>query len=221
MNLLQHQHRDYLAQALACRIAQALWQRLDQADDAYLMVSGGSTPVQLFQALSQHPLPWDRILVTLADERWVDDNDEQSNARLLKTHLLQHHASTAQLKPLYVPDLDVAAGVQQLLDSDWVHRTPDILVLGMGEDGHTASLFPDLADYKTWASSTAKQALLDVHTAASPLPRITFTGAVLQRARIQILHIHSESKLSIVKKATSAELPIAAFLDHAEIWWAP
>ncbi|GAB4182943.1 MAG: 6-phosphogluconolactonase [Wenzhouxiangellaceae bacterium] len=216
----EFRQRETLAQALAHHIASQLWQAIDQRDSAYLMLSGGSTPVAMLKALSALALPWAQITVTLADERWVDESSEHSNSQLIRTHLLQGPAAAAHYQPLYQGgDIDDAVAAMNKLE--WTRQAPDVLVLGMGSDGHTASLFPDLADWRRWCDINAPEALLAVATEASPLARISFSGRILQRARCSLLHIHGDEKRQLLDSGQAQSLPIGEFLAQSNVWWAP
>lgn len=229
MQLIRHQHREYLAQALACRIARGLWQAIDRRGRAYLMLSGGSTPAPMLRALGQQPLPWTQVEVTLADERWVNEQHAESNARMLRETLFAGAAQEAHWRSLYHGAASVEAEVAALNQMDWTQQAPDVLVLGMGGDGHTASLFPDLPDLQQWLSPQAPEPLLAVHTQASPLARVSFSGRILHSADSILLHLHGEDKMQVLEQAQAQReshelgeaLPIASFLDQAEIWWAP
>lgn len=110
---------------------------------ASLVVSGGRSPVAFFESLSRRELDWAKIQISLADERWVSPTDPASNEGLLRRHLLQNAANAARLIGLYQPadSLEQAAGFANAA-LDQLHQPIDVLVLGMGDDGHTASLFP-------------------------------------------------------------------------------
>lgn len=134
-----------LSQAFADFAATALLDSLSRKPQATLVVPGGSTPRHYLPALAKCQLPWDRITVTLSDERWVDVNDEQSNERLVKQCLMQHlpqHAPFVGLRTQHDTPFDAIETIQQRLD-----RLPlpvSLTVLGLGEDGHIASLFPGM-----------------------------------------------------------------------------
>ena len=131
------------ADALAQRVADALRQAIDSRGSATLVVSGGRSPVAFFGALAQQALDWRQVLVSLADERWVPVNHASSNEALVRRHLLRGAASEAKFLGLY----RVAGSLEQaaeLADAAFAELPPiDVLVLGMGDDGHTASLFPE------------------------------------------------------------------------------
>ncbi len=134
-----------LSQGFADFAATALLDSLSRKPQATLVVPGGSTPRHYLPALAKCQLPWNRITVTLSDERWVDVNDEQSNERLVKQCLMQHlpqHAPFVGLKTQHDTPFDAIETIQQRLD-----RLPlpvSLTVLGLGEDGHIASLFPGM-----------------------------------------------------------------------------
>lgn len=134
-----------LSQAFADFAATALLDSLSRKPQATLVVPGGSTPRHFLPALAQHQLPWERVTVTLSDERWVDVNDEQSNERLVKHCLMQHlpeHARFVGLKTQHDTPFDAIETIHQRLDC--LPLPVSLTVLGLGEDGHIASLFPGM-----------------------------------------------------------------------------
>lgn len=217
--------RETLARQLAGAVADALRQDLDEQPRALLVVSGGSTPVPFFQALAQSELPWSRIDVTLADERWVAEDADDSNARLVREHLLQGPAAAANFVPLTsadpTPEQGVAAVAERLAGLAW---PASVVILGMGGDGHTASLFPDSRELDL-ALSTAEP-LVAVRTPSQPQARITLSADRLHQARRHLLHITGDDKRTVLGRALVGddirELPIRAFLScPLAVYWAP
>ncbi|MBO5394190.1 MAG: 6-phosphogluconolactonase, partial [Pseudomonas sp.] len=132
-----------LAEGLATKVAGQLNQAIAEQGVATLVVSGGRSPVAFFQSLIKQPVDWSKVVVSLADERWVPVEHADSNAGLLKKHLLQGPAAKARFVGLY----NAAATVEKAAleaDQGLAELPPiDVLILGMGDDGHTASLFPN------------------------------------------------------------------------------
>ncbi|HAY17272.1 MAG: 6-phosphogluconolactonase [Pseudomonadota bacterium] len=216
-------------QALAEQLAEAVYQAL--ADDlvnqsrALLVVSGGSTPVPFFKALAQKPLEWARVDITLADERWVDEQSSDSNAKLVRENLLQGPAAAANFVPLTsdagTPEEGVAAVAEATAGLAW---PASVVILGMGGDGHTASLFPDSQELGLALSTD--EPLVAVRTPSQPQPRITFSADRLHQAKRHILHITGDDKRAVLANAMGGDdvrtLPIRAFLScPLAIYWAP
>ncbi|OKY25495.1 6-phosphogluconolactonase [Thalassotalea sp. PP2-459] len=220
--------REELDVALANKVANILADAVALNGRASIAVSGGSTPKGFFQALSNKELPWTDITVTLADERWVNIDNESSNTRLVHENLLQNNAVNAKFFHLKqgenltqetLADLNLAAKSALL--------PLDVLILGMGEDGHTASLFPCSEQIDECLSSTTAP-LLKVKPTSAPYERISFSFAYLKPSKNTILHISGLNKKSVLEKALSEqdrrEMPIRAFLHDPEIntqvYWA-
>ncbi|MEX2373146.1 MAG: 6-phosphogluconolactonase, partial [Dehalococcoidia bacterium] len=135
---------DELADALARRIGDTLGEAIALRGAATLAVSGGRTPRRLFEALSHLPIAWDRVTIVLVDERFVPPDDERSNEKLARTHLMRDRAADAMLLPLYSPEGSVEeAAIKADAKVSALPAPLDVAVLGMGPDGHTASFFPD------------------------------------------------------------------------------
>lgn len=219
------QARQQLAEQLAEAVFQGLQEDLNHQERVLLVVSGGSTPVPFFKALAAKSLPWDRVDVTLADERWVDEQSSDSNAKLVREHLLQGEASAATFIPLTCSAATPEEGVDEVAkQAESLAWPASVVILGMGGDGHTASLFPDSPEL-TLALAT-EELLVAVRTPSQPQPRITFSADRLHQARRHILHITGEDKRAVLAKALNGDdvrqLPIRAFLTcPLAIYWAP
>ena len=217
-----------LAAGLADSVARDLRSAISERGEASLVVSGGSTPRPFFEDLSQRPLPWSHVQVTLADERWVSPDDDASNERLVRQHLLVKKARKAKLIGLKTPAATPEEGreaCEQALER--IDRPFDVVVLGMGGDGHTASLFPDAAELEAGLDPSSSQTCLAVRPPEAPHPRISLTLAALLNSRRLILHITGDEKMAVYKRASepgpATELPIRAVLEsgRVEVWWAP
>ena len=169
-----------------------------------LAVSGGTSPRPFLQALVNEPVDWALVDLTLVDDRWVPETDSASNARLVRETLLQPGAGSTGAR--FLPLVDTATTLEAnvaALNADATRSLPNVAVLGMGEDGHTASLF---ADAPEWARIIAPGAerFVAVHPKAAPHPRVSFSLAALKRIERLYLLIAGSSKLDVLKAASSA-----------------
>ena len=210
-----------LASALAEAVAHDLLTALQQRAFASVALSGGNTPKVFMQALALQPLEWSRVVITLVDERWVPESSPRSNAALLKTHLLDGPSAVARFVPLYraMPEPENAlAEVERALRT--LPIPFDALVLGMGNDGHTASFFPG-GDHLAQALDPHTQALvLPMRAPDAGEPRITLTLPPILSARRLYLHIEGQAKQEVLASAVSgrgagAAYPVRAVLAHA------
>jgi len=220
---------DALAQALAAAVADDLRAALAERGRAVLALSGGTTPVRFFQALAEQPLPWKQVAVTLVDERWVDETSARSNAALVREHLMYGAAAVASFLPLY---RDYGNDPEQVLPEleGELAQLPlplDVAVLGMGNDGHTASFFPGGDWLERALDPHGAARILPMHAEAAGEPRITLTLPVLVAARHLYLHIEGEQKAQVLRDALAAPAgpPIAAVLRAArspvQTYWCP
>ncbi|MBY5929769.1 MULTISPECIES: 6-phosphogluconolactonase [Halomonas] len=217
--------REQLAHQLAESVAAALREDLAVQQRALLVVSGGSTPVPFFHALSRQSLEWQRVDVTLADERWVAADADDANARLVREHLLVNHAQSANFVSLTTdhatPEQGAEEVAERLAGLSW---PASVVILGMGGDGHTASLFPDSRELDLALSTDALT--VAVRTPSQPQARITLSAERLHHARRHVLHLTGDDKRSVLASAMAGddvrELPIRAFLScPLAVYWAP
>ena len=220
--LCDYADREMLAFNLANRIAGDLTAALDHADRALLVVPGGTTPGPIFESLCAADLDWARVDVMLGDERWVPESSPRSNTRLLREYLLVDRARAACLLPLYVP-AERPEDVLAELEAQIVPHLPiAVLLLGMGTDMHTASLFPG-ADKLTEALDKDAPVLMAMRAPTAPEPRITLTAPVLDAALKKHVVIFGQQKRTALEAARDLpveQAPIRAVLDGATVHWA-
>ena len=209
-----------LAHGLADWTADHLRKAIAARGAALLIVSGGKSPARFFELLSNLELDWPRVSITLADERRVADDSPRSNARLVREKLLQNRAQAASFTPL--ADVRLPADRELAAASARIANLPspaDVVVLGMGDDGHTASWFPGAQGLAEAIDAGARQLVAPIVAADAPEPRLTLTGRVLLRARAIALEIEGEKKLATFATALEpgpeAAMPIRAVLRRA------
>lgn len=221
-------HATDLVAALTEHVAARLKEDLLLQERVTLVVSGGKSPLPLFQALSVQPLVWSRVMVTLADERWVPPDHADSNEALVRTHLLQHRAATAQLVPFWTGDATPEAAAPAVLEALEALPHPfSTVMLGMGEDGHIASLFPESAELA--AGLSTEDAALAVHPTHAPHARLSLSRAALLNSRDIVLMITGEAKRQVLARALGEgpieALPVRAILRQTDVpvsvFWAP
>jgi 6-phosphogluconolactonase len=217
MQLQQFDSSDELNRHFAQRIAGILQQAITARGAAYLVVSGGRTPQALFNSLSQVNLAWEKVTVLLADDRWLDSAQPDSNERMVQTTLLQNKAKAARFISLYATTADAFAGETEVLARISTLPTFDVVILGMGEDGHTASLFPCSAQIQAGLASNAP-AVLAVAPKTAPYQRMSLSLPRLLDSRHIFLHLVGSNKLPVLDKALAGNdalaMPIRAFLHH-------
>ena len=231
MRALREYHyatREEAADAAAAVLAGSLRATLARDARAALVVSGGTTPGPVFRRLARVPLDWQRVTVLPSDERWVPPDDADSNERLLRGTLLTDEAATASLAGLYRDGTD-PAGACAALERDWPGLPLPFAacLLGMGADGHFASLFPDFAGLDDALAPDGDAHFVPVATRASPHPRISLTLAALARSREIVLLFFGEEKRQVFESARrgATGLPVAALLARSpaplSVVWAP
>jgi 6-phosphogluconolactonase len=219
-----------LAAALAARVRDVLAEAIAARGRAILAVSGGSTPVTLFRALSKLALSWEQVTVILVDERMVPPGSDRSNARLVRENLLQNNAANAFFVPMYSGAFDEGDAAHQI--ETVMKRAKlvpaDFAILGMGNDGHTASFFPG-GDHLTDAIDARQEALvLPMHAEGAGETRLTLTLPVLLAARHLALHIEGAGKRAVLDRALAdgtqtLHMPVRAVFEHSlkpvEVFW--
>jgi len=170
---------------------------------ATLAVSGGTSPRPLFEALAIEPLDWARVDVTLVDDRWVPETDAASNARLVRETLLTQAASAARFAPLVDVSVSLEARIAAL-NADASYALPNVAVLGMGEDGHTASIFADAPAHEWTHALQTRERYVAVHPGVAPHARVSLSMSALKGIGQLFLLISGERKLDVLKAAASA-----------------
>lgn len=219
-----------LADALADRVAEVLRAGIAARGTASLAVSGGTTPGRFFDALSTRDLDWPKVTVTLVDERFVPSDNPRSNHGLVAERLLKNAAAAARFMPLY-HEAGTAEEAARLAsaEADGLVRPFDAVILGMGNDGHTASFFPGGNNLAAALDADGRQSVLTMDADGAGETRLTFSFPRLRDARLLVVHIEGQGKRDVLEKATSGrdetEMPIRAVLKRAktepDIYWAP
>ncbi len=222
--------RHTLVDTLAERIDEALSSSLADHGRASLAVSGGSTPVPLFERLSGLDIPWQKVVITLVDERWVAPSEPDSNEQLVQRHLLRNKAAAAAfvgLKNSAVTAGEGATECEQQLRQ--IPRPFTVLILGMGNDGHTASLFPGAEQLAAATAMDSGATCMAVTPTAAPHERMTLTLPAILDAGEIILHISGQEKKAVLEQAEAAgppeKMPVRFVLRQQKtpvtVYWAP
>lgn len=210
-------HDSDLIDQFSRQLCRELEQAVAERGHAYLVVSGGRTPVPLFERLSKQMLPWPKITILLADERWLPATDAQSNERLVRAHLLQHQAAAANFISLLTADADAADAVAQI--NERLAKVPrfDVVILGMGEDGHTASLFPCSAELEHALSTDNSVAAVTPTTA--PHQRMSLSLSRLLNSRQIYFHLSGAGKAKVLEQAlqANADFPVSRILHQDSV----
>jgi 6-phosphogluconolactonase len=218
--------RDAASAAVAARIAGLVKIRLHRDQQATFVVSGGTTPARCFEYLSGYDLSWKDVRVVLTDERWVPGDHKDSNERLTRENLLRDKASAGSVLSLYQDDLSVDERCDSL-QTELKGARFAVAMVGMGADGHFASLFPDADNIQAGLNTQNRLFYMPVRTAASPHPRVTMTlGALLRSDEILLLFFGEEKRLVYERaKAGDTNFPVSALLGQSEapvsLYWAP
>jgi 6-phosphogluconolactonase len=203
VRLVEYRSRDLQAQGLAALVAGELADALADQGHATLVVPGGTTPAPFLRLLSGASIDWQNIRVMLSDERDVPETSPRSNTRLLRETLLQGPAAKAELIPMLADAIKSALPI-------------DVCVLGMGEDMHTASLFPDAVGLAEALDPNGQAVLLPITTPNAPEPRLTLTAPVLRAAAKTHILIAGRKKKRAFEKAEQqgpvVKAPIRAIL---------
>lgn len=222
MEFVEYPDREMMMMDLANRIAGELKSCLFQHEWASFAVPGGTTPGPIFDDLSSADLDWSRVHVMLTDERWVPEDHDRSNTRLLRERLLVDRAAEATYVPLYAPTEMPEESLDALSAAIEPELPLSILLLGMGADMHTASLFPG-ADRLDDALSKSAPPLMAMRAPGAPEPRITLTAPVLGGAMTTHILITGAEKREALERARHLkphDAPVAAVLANATVHWA-
>jgi 6-phosphogluconolactonase len=208
--------RGSLSSALATDVANALQHHVMNKGKACLAVSGGTTPKLFFETLSRIDAPWSKITITLVDDRQVPETSPRSNAKLVRENLLQNRAAGAEFIPLF-----------KNADAENI-AILDVVVLGMGSDGHTASLFPGGDHLAEAIDPKTEKRIVETSAPAADEPRLTFTLPALLDASLICLHIEGQEKRDVLNRALAEgpveAMPIRAILRSKKpltLYWCP
>lgn len=204
-------------EALAIAAADLISDRLAQVDGdrANIALAGGSTPTATYRALQQRPVDWSRTDVWLSDERWVPHDSDESNGRMANETLMHHVSGAAFHRPIHSPHVEPdesAAYYEATLRIAIPDGEPDVVLLGMGTDGHTASLFPGT----TALVEPTQRWFVENHVESMDIWRLTATPYLLQRAKTIVVIVAGEDKADVLAEAVerpSGRYPIELLHD--------
>ena len=220
-NFKSFENKEQLLNKLSLSIVQMLQDAIRLNGKASLLVSGGSTPKPLFQKLSNIDIPWEKVVISLVDDRWVPSNHEDSNELLVKENLIQNFANKATFVGMYI---DGKTAFQSDNDCSIKYEKEvfpfDVIVLGMGGDSHTASLFPNNEKLVEGYDLENKNLCISIKPTTAPHDRMSLTLQGILSAKNIILHIEGEEKLKVYEEALESNdifaCPISAVLNNKD-----
>ncbi|OQW78679.1 MAG: 6-phosphogluconolactonase [Proteobacteria bacterium ST_bin11] len=229
------EQRSHLFTALVAECQDVLSEAISKHGMATLLVSGGSTPAPLYEALSKSDLNWKKIKVALVDERWVDNQHSASNEALIRRSLLINNAKNVEFIGMKTPDITAKQG--QADTETRYGKLPQpftLAIVGMGPDGHTASLFPHAEGLANALSEdnqqlTAAITAIQSEVTGANTERLTLTRSALLKSERIVILFTGEDKLAVFNSAQKPgpleDMPIRALLNQedvpVELYWAP
>ena len=228
MELKQFENTSVLDNSLSAEVSERLKNAIEKQGKASLILSGGRTPMGFFHQLSQQVLDWEKVTVTLADERWVDNDHKDSNEKLVRENLLINEANCAQFLSLKNSAETAVEGEPELEAELSNYDQFTVVILGMGDDGHTASLFPGATALASGLDLNSGRSCIAVMPTAAPHERISMTLPRLLNTECLIVHISGENKQKVLDQAQAGtdvkELPIRSVLQQSQVpvtvYWA-
>lgn len=210
----EFESKEIMFEFLCNKVIEDLKEAIKTKGTSTLLVSGGSTPKPLFQLLNQCELDWEKVTVGLVDERYVNNTSEFSNENLVTNNLLTNQAKKASFVPMVFNSENENLNLEMVKNAYKVFENPTVVLLGMGDDGHTASIFPN-DETSTIANSTSE--LIAITNAPNhPKRRITCSTLLLKNAKHTYLLFTGDNKKVILEEAKDKKYPIGEFLDTIE-----
>jgi len=208
-----------LLEALSTQIVKDLNEAIYYHGKATLLVSGGSTPKPLFEMLRRIDLPWEKVTIGLCDERWVPSTHEDSNEQFVKNHLIQEHAAKARFIGMYYDGLSSREAQEQCSKTLMQELYPfDVVLLGMGNDGHIASLFPQNERLEKAFDLSRKELCIAIEPSTAPHDRMSLTRSAILSAKHLYLHFEGKDKLALYQEVIKGDdmsiLPVRSVLQQ-------
>ena len=205
---------------LADDIIKILEDNISKKDKATLLVSGGNTPKALFEILSKKDIPWAKVIIGLVDERWIEPSKEDSNEFLVNNYLLKNKAKEATFIGMYIPQVNTKLG-QKICSKIYKKELYpfDLVILGMGNDAHTASLFPNNEKLKEAFDLNNEELCISIKPQTAPYERMSLTLKSILSATNIFLHIQGKEKIKVYNEALNSkdiyQTPISAVLNQS------
>jgi 6-phosphogluconolactonase len=223
VNFLSFVELEEQSQHLAQTVADSLQQKINIKHCATLAVSGGSTPKRLFEILSEIDIQWQKVTISLVDDRWLSPRHEDSNQRLVEQNLLQNKANKANFISFFQPDTNAFDAISAI-NTKFSGYRPDVILLGMGNDGHTASLFP--CSQQITEGLSTKETYLAVEPTTAAYTRVSLSANTISGAEHIFLQLKGDDKKATLQNALSGQdeksMPIRRFLkSNITVLWCP
>ena len=213
-----------LMQSLASTVEVELNNAIKNRGLATFVIPGGTTPKPFFNIIRDSDIEWEKITIFPTDERWVSMENSRSNARLIQRELLTGRASKANFVTLYKKNKTLDQGASLLAENISNYLPIDVLVLGMGVDMHTASLFPGSPGLALAQSMNAAEVVPVTPLDNSLEPRVTLSARVLEKAvntHVLIIGLEKKNAVKEAENREPASAPISQFLPNATVHWSP
>lgn len=218
MNMTQFENSQAMTSFLAKDIVSKLTAAINDKGQAVLLVSGGRSPIALFEQLSNSDIAWENVIISLVDDRWVDATHSDSNENLVKQYLLVNKAAKARFIGLVAPGESAFTHIDQSIKAIADIKEIDVMILGMGEDGHTASIFPCSEQVSQAMSKDNHQRLIATQPTTAPYERVSFTLNEILAAKQVYLPLSGSNKIRVFEQAQQlddlAKMPISAVIKQ-------